>query len=213
MDRHESISKPFINLKQPVVLKKKIPNTNDNIYLYMAAYLDVSSIKLSETDYIDKEKFSIYFCRLDKRIPIHRESLFHGYNSYSIIITKSKKEVSIELNNADERGLDIIVFLKGIGIGSIILNHLFYWAKEKYPNLRIPRLNLSPVDEIYEDNRERRDRLFKKIGLIGRNAVLISDLTPVIEARGFEIYTVQDFIHGMLSNNYTSTKNLSYCVN
>ena len=85
---------------------------------------------------------------------------------------------TLALKNLDEITLDVMMLYQGIGIGSIILNHLFYWTKEKYLTLKIPKLDLSSVDEYDENNKNRRNRLYEKIGLIERNALHISYLTP-----------------------------------
>lgn len=189
-------SEPFIKPNLPIVLKKtrnRLAETYN--YFYMIPSLDFKQTS-PEGNYA--EKFTIKYCQLEKDVD-YKKNLSSYYNSYSILIKNKNKKTSLFLKNAkgiDEsaKDLDIIINPKGKGIGSIILNHLFYWAKENYPELNVPKLDLSSNDRKDKKNKARQNKLYKKIGLIGRNAAFISDLTPSIKKRGYKIYTAQEFL-------------------
>lgn len=187
-----SCNEPFIVSGKPVVLYKRI-NPVSEYYLYFIAHSEFKSVD-EYGDFIDK--FSIQFCQLSP--PYYCSQFSSPYNGYAIVVKRFRGEYTLKFSNADEKGLDVIINPRGIGIGSIIINHLMLWAKEKYPNLRAPRLHLSSVDEQDIENKARRDSLYYKIGLLNHNGVLMGDLTPKIEARGFNVYSVQDFLKTIL---------------
>lgn len=55
--------------------------------------------------------------------------------------------------------------LRGLSIGSYLLNRVVTWAKTLEPERRIQQLYLSEVDAVSIGNRTRRNRLYRKFGL------------------------------------------------
>lgn len=110
------------------------------------------------------------------------------YYGYSILLQRYKECHTAGLTNWDGSGLDFIINPRSIGIGSSLLNHLFLWAKDMYPDFIAPRIWLSPVDELDPENKLRRDRLYSNIGLMGgHEGKKLSELNPTISTKGFVV--------------------------
>lgn len=92
----------------------------------------------------------------------------------------------------------------------MILNHLIHWGQVNYPNAKIRALPLSVVDEGNPDNKKRRNKLYTKIGLIHyEGAKLLSDLTPVCNARDFEVIDLHEYVNLLLLNQSNLKLSLS----
>lgn len=183
------IDGPFILPFIPVILTKMDNKTGKELCILFSARVETLLIK--EIDFF-KEKFTIDYFILSDPNQSNINFFRMGYRGYSIIVTQSKFENRLSLNNSGEIGLDFNIQPRGKGIGSIILNHLFYWAKEKYPNYSAPYIKLSPVDE-HPDNVERRNALYGNIGLLTKEQINVGDLTPRISSKGFQIRQFQEY--------------------
>lgn len=193
-DKYDKGIGPFIKPKHPVILSKKLKSSSDlKSHFYFCADSEFRLIT-EKGDFI--HKYTIRFCEL---FPVDSYRLpFGGYDGYSLTITKFENRYSAELTNWDvKHALDILIKPIGFGIGSIILNHLFQWAKDMYPKSPAPTFSTSIVDE-YPGNKERRDRLYSKIGLLENRDNLISDLTPTIDTKEFEIIPSYQFMRELL---------------
>lgn len=134
-------------------------------------------------------------------------------NHYSILIEDQKKasiqpwdkQITTKYPEKDvakrisKKKLDIAIQSKGCGIGSLILNHLIYWGQTLYPQAEIKSLSLSAVDEGVKENKARRDKLYSNIGLINYfGAKPLSQLTPKLSSRDFEVINAHDFLNTIL---------------
>lgn len=184
---HEAENDPFVVPGQPVILKKVNPRFPDEC-LY---FLFEADHGFSKNGHV--ETYTIRYRNILKPTSNHTRC------SYSIIV---RKKSSLKLcNESNTKGLDFEITPRGIGIGSVILNHLFRWAKENHPDLKPPSIYLSPNDEYDLENKERRNALYRNIGLIESKAKKISDLTPSISKRGFEVIELKSFLKTMLEKN------------
>lgn len=187
----DSNETPFIRPGKSVVLKKINPRNPDN-FLY---FLFEASHEFSKNGSI--EKYTIRYRNILK--PHHDSNRYFGYSI--IIENESSLEICNELNN---QGLDFLIEPKGLGIGSIILNHLFHWARENHPALRVPGIGLSPNDALNIENKERRDTLYRNIGLRESRAKTIADLTPRISKKGFEVIELNSLLKTLLEKDSES---------
>jgi len=121
------------------------------------------------------------------------------YYGYALTIKKLRDSYSAQFHNhtdsKDHISMDYIIFPKGIGIGSIILNHLLLWGKQNYAHVEAPGIILGPADEIDPVNKLRRNALYEGAGLIKKTSEgkyestysLFRDLSPNIHTKGFSI--------------------------
>lgn len=122
------------------------------------------------------------------------------YNNYSLIIDKQDNIAYLGNKHFDEISVDLIIKRKSIGIGTIILNNLIYFAKQEYPKAVIKGLFLSNTDEYSEENRLRRDKLYKNLGFDFKgtgggevtNNLKLSESKINLDSRGFIIKDVNE---------------------
>lgn len=185
-----SLLEPFILPRKPMILKKKKwPDSDDYHYFYFSAH--------HEFHKVNGDKIEKYSIRYHDIFNPPTSSLYQY--GYSILIVNNN---DLKLCNDAEsayRGLDVLITPSAIGIGSIILNHLFYWAKEHHPDFASPHLHLSSVDEDDLENKERRNTLYRNIGLIEKGVNKISELTPRISTKGFEVIEPSEMIKDLLN--------------
>ena len=144
--------KPVLTIGSPIVLRQ-----NEYEFLFVLerkdkeseAYGKVISFVISyyttEASYKDRGL-------VDKRTHI------------SLVIRTKQREAFLGHGHFYTNALDLHVNPPGIGLGSIILNHLFYFAAKECPEAKMRGLHLAPIDEEDENNRLRRDRLYKNLG-------------------------------------------------
>lgn len=122
------------------------------------------------------------------------------YNNYSLIIDKQDNIAYLGNKHFDEISVDLIIKRKSLGIGTIILNNLIYFAKQEYPKAVIRGLFLSNTDEYSEENRLRRDKLYKNLGFDFKgtgggkstNDLKLSESKINLDSRGFIIKDVNE---------------------
>jgi hypothetical protein len=219
--------KPFITPNNTVILRKKLSShSNDYSYFYFVAreeYKINPEYTISNDEWFSKHSYSINFCSINasyisnsecianrEKSKLCAKDFFNSINGYYIVITKFKNSQKINIRNND--GLDALDFIinpKNMGIGSIILNHLIYWAKENYPNLLSPTLALSPVDEESHENKIRRDRLYNKIGLLEN--LLVASFRLNLTAKIFVIFEILRFLKKLVSILRNFSRNCCFC--
>jgi len=66
--------------------------------------------------------------------------------------------------NAGNEIVDIQIPVRGIHLGSLVLNQMIIWAKINFPNVKFRNLTLSSVDTQDENNGLRRNKLYSNLG-------------------------------------------------
>lgn len=135
-----------------------------------------------------ENKYHYYYAKrkeyLDISKEIKSEIIINWYNHY----------LDCHRLNASSEAIDIRVPIKSKNLGSLILNNLIGWCRERYPDIKMKDLLLSSVDEQELENKLRRNKLYTNLGYLiddGKaRGKLAKDMTPSNSNFGFEILQI-----------------------
>jgi hypothetical protein len=182
----------IIKLSKPVYLIKK-----DYKFLFLAERNE-KIIKNSE-GIIELEHIS--FLIRYRMISPKLCTLARNHNEYSLVINKKDLTTFLGHKHFDPiEKADIHINPKSIGLGSIIFNHLFYYGKKECSDAIMRGLFLSYADEYSEENRLRRDKLYKNLGFDFKGTgggestkkLKLSESKINLDSRGFIIKDVSE---------------------
>ena len=148
---------PIIKLNKPLHLIK-----GDDEFIFTAERIEQKEVIING---LVVKKGLVCFLIKYGMIRPKLNCLDRGYKEYALTINNDGKAAYLESGSlSNDPHIDIVIKPAGIGIGSIILNHLFYFAKQEFPNAIIKGLHLSASDEESKENRVIRDKLYKNLG-------------------------------------------------
>ena len=162
--------RPILTLGSPILLRK-----NEYEFLFILERKDKESeaygkvISFVISYYITKAPY------IDRRLVDSRTDIL-------LVVRTKQNEAFLGHGHYYTSVLDLHVNPPGIGLGSIILNHLFYFAAKECPEAMVKSLNLTAVDEKEEDNRLRRNKLYENLGF-----QLNKKTNGDISAKGFKL--------------------------
>jgi len=156
LNKHDSLNKNSIKIL-------KIYDREENKKFVGNFFMEVRYDQLKDTSFSNTNcdaNIAIYFSRIGQSPT--KEISFKAWYDKSYIPHFGEQTPTICLTNND-----VIIRdnkYKGLRLGTLAFSYIVLWAKQ-FPHANIKKISLSDTDAVDEENKERRNKLYEKIGL------------------------------------------------